>query len=219
MSITEDFTLAPARLGPTGRAEQLPPSRLAAACTAVRPVDGTGICLFGSTGFPIPIGASDQHTATAERLQFTAGQGPCPDAHSLGCTIIATESLIAQEWPMYYQLPVDHTPFRAITAVPLKGALQGTGTVDFYLHASRGVADLNMTDTDQVITHITDLLTTKGTSRTKAQRVPGGRVRRGPQNQAGRARPGSWPSERPLRRTRSKLGSARIVMVIGATRA
>jgi hypothetical protein len=159
VAITNDFSLALAGLGSTGPAEpELLPNRLAAACTAVLPVDGAGICLFDSTGIRIPVGASDRRAAIAERLQFTAAQGPCLDAHSLGCSLIATESLIAQEWPMYYDSLVSRTPFRAVIAVPLTGALTGIGTIDLYFHQSRGVADLNMIDTEQVVTQISGLL-------------------------------------------------------------
>ena len=159
MTITEDFSLALAGLESTGLAvPELLPNRLAAACAAVLPVDGAGISLFDSTGIRIPVGASDQRAATAERLQFTAAQGPCLDAHSLGRSVIATESLVAQEWPMYYHSLVSRTPFRAITAVPLTGTLTGIGTIDFYFHRSSGVADLNMIDADEVVTQITGLL-------------------------------------------------------------
>lgn len=159
MSITESFSRALAHLDAAGRAERpLLPSRLATACTAVLPVDGAGICLFNSTGIPIPIGASDHHVQTAERLQFTAGQGPCLDAHSLGCTVIATESLIAQEWPMYYHSLVTRTRLRAVTAVPLTGGLTGTGAVEFYFQRSHGVADLNMIDANRVVATISELL-------------------------------------------------------------
>ena len=159
MTITNDFSVALAGLNSMGPAEpQLLPTRLAAACAAVLPVDGAGMSLFDSTGIRIPVGASDHLAATAERLQFTAGQGPCLDAHSLGCSIIATETLIAQEWPMYYHSLVSRTPFRAITAVPLTGGLTGAGTIDLYFHRSSGVADLNMIDADEVITQISGLL-------------------------------------------------------------
>ena len=100
MTIANDFSLALAALGSTGPTEpELLPNRLAAACTAVLPVDGAGICLFDSTGIRIPVGASDRDAALAERLQFTAAQGPCLDAHSLGCSLIATESLSPRSGP------------------------------------------------------------------------------------------------------------------------
>jgi hypothetical protein len=159
VTITNAFSLALAGLGVSDEAApELLPNRLAAACTAVLPVDGAGICLFDSTGIRIPIGASDRRAATAERLQFTAAQGPCLDAHTLGCSLIATESLIAQEWPMYYDSLVSRTPFRAVIAVPLTGALIGIGTIDFYFHHSRGVADLNMIDAEKVVAQISGLL-------------------------------------------------------------
>src|SRR4051794_3898045 len=93
VAIGDDFDVAMALLGADAVVEpELLPNRLATACAAVLPVDGVGICLFDSTGIRIPVGASDDVVASAERLQFTAAQGPCLDAHSGGRSLIATES-------------------------------------------------------------------------------------------------------------------------------
>lgn len=77
MTIKQTFTLALAGLGSTPESHRRPwPSRLAAACTAVLPVDGAAICLWHPTGIPIPVGVSDHDAATAERLQFTPAKVP-----------------------------------------------------------------------------------------------------------------------------------------------
>lgn len=163
MSIKRTFSMALAGLGLSTATRRRPlPSRLAAACTAVLPVDGAAICLLDPAGIRVPAGVSDHDAATAERLEFTAGQGPGLDAHTAGCTVIATETLIAQEWPMYYHCLVEHTRFRAITAVPLPGALLGLGTLELYFRRPHGIADLDMIDTDHIATQITDLLTQNG---------------------------------------------------------
>jgi hypothetical protein len=50
---------------------ELLPVRLARACVEVLPVAGVGISMFGSSGMRIPVGASDDDAAAAERLQFS----------------------------------------------------------------------------------------------------------------------------------------------------
>jgi hypothetical protein len=93
---------------------ELLPVRLARACIRVLPVAGVGISMFGTEGIRIPIGASDEDAANAERLQFTAAEGPCLDAHALARSVLATETLIAhrsvlatetliaQRWPDFH---------------------------------------------------------------------------------------------------------------------
>ena len=69
--------------------------------------------MFGSDGMRIPVGASDDPAAAAERLQFTAAEGPCLDAQALARSVLATETLIEQRWPDFYSGLVTRTPFRA----------------------------------------------------------------------------------------------------------
>ena len=57
---------------------ELLPVRLAMACAQVLPVAGVGISVFGSADMRIPVGASNAAAVVAERLQFTAGEGPVP---------------------------------------------------------------------------------------------------------------------------------------------
>ena len=47
--------------------------------------------MFGTPGMRIPEGASDDSAAIAERLQFTAREGPCLDAHASSQTVMPTE--------------------------------------------------------------------------------------------------------------------------------
>src|SRR3954471_8525889 len=59
---------------------ELLPTRLTRACLAVLPAaDGAGLSLLDND-FRVPIGATDDVAALAERLQFTIGEGPCLDA-------------------------------------------------------------------------------------------------------------------------------------------
>jgi len=79
VTIAEEFTTAYTAAGAAAAAPELLPVRLALACTRVLPVAGVGISMFGSGAMRIPVGASDHYAAIAERLQFTAAEGPCLD--------------------------------------------------------------------------------------------------------------------------------------------
>ena len=139
---------------------ELLPVRLARACAGVLPVAGVGISTFGPPGLRIPVGPSDDDAATAERLQFTTGEGPCLDAHALSRSVLATESLIAQRWPQFHASLVDRTPFRAIAAIPWPGALQGAGTMDFLFHRSADLAGADIGDMDAVVARVAHILDT-----------------------------------------------------------
>src|SRR6478735_7776115 len=152
MAITDEFTAAAAAAEAT--APELLPVRLARACTLVLPVAGAGISMFGSDGTRIPVGASDDAAAVAERLQFTAAEGPCLDAQALARSVLATESLIEQRWPDFYTGLVTRTPFRAVAAIPWSTILRGAGTVDLLFHHSRELADLDIARVDEVIARV-----------------------------------------------------------------
>ena len=156
MTIAAEFSAAYAVAGtPEGLARpELIPVRLARACARVLPVAGVGISMFGSDGIRIPVGASDDEAAIAERLQFTAAEGPCLDAHELARSVLATETLIAQRWPDFYTGLVARTPFRAIAAFPWPDALKGAGTVDLLFRNSRDLADLDISQADEVIAQV-----------------------------------------------------------------
>jgi len=154
MTIAEDFAAAYSAAVTEVRRPELLPVRLARTCAQVLPVAGVGISMFGSTGIRIPAGASDDDAAAAERLQFTAAEGPCLDAHALGRTVLATETLIAGRWPDFYTSLVARTPFRAVAAVPWSRTLKGAGTVDLLFRHSRDLADLDFTAADEVIAQV-----------------------------------------------------------------
>jgi hypothetical protein len=154
MTITEDFTAAYAAQTAELVQPELLPVRLARACLQVLPVAGVGISMFGSNGMRIPAGASDDDAAAAERLQFTAAEGPCLDAHALTRTVLATETLIAQRWPDFYTGLVAKTPFRAIAALPWPNTLKGAGTVDLLFRRSSDLADLDFVTADEVIAQV-----------------------------------------------------------------
>ena len=153
MTIDEEFTAAYSAVTGVDRPELLP-VRLAQACTRVLPVSGVGISLFGSDRIRIPVGASDDAAAIAERLQFTAAEGPCLDAHTLARPVLATETFIARQWPDFYTGLMARTPFRAVAAIPWPSALRGAGTVDLMFHHSRDLADLDFTEADDVVRRV-----------------------------------------------------------------
>ena len=164
MRIAERFAAAYAGAGSGELAgPELLPVRMATACAQVLSVAGVGISMFGASDLRIPIGASDEDAAVAERLQFTTGEGPCLDAHELSLSVLATESLIEQRWPEFHFGLVTRTPFRAITALPLPFDLKDAGTVDLMFHSSADMAKLNITDADAVVGEVERILRTDST--------------------------------------------------------
>ncbi len=125
---------------------ELLPERLARACAGVLPVDGAGISLFFASGRRLPLGASDPVSAEAERLQFTAGEGPCLTAHAIGEPVLADEDVIRSAWPGFYDALVTRTTVRGAVSVPLRDGLQGIGALDLYLIPPRDTAALSLAD-------------------------------------------------------------------------
>ena len=161
MSIAEEFAAAYAAVAGADRPELLP-VRLARACARLLPVAGVGISVFGSDGIRIPVGASDDDAAVAERLQFAAAEGPCLDAQMVVRPVLATETLIARRWPDFYAGLVARTPFRAVAAIPWPSVLRGAGTVDLMFHNSRDLADLDFTEADDVVRQVEHTLESDG---------------------------------------------------------
>jgi len=114
-----------------GSHADLLPSRLAAACTVALSIDGAGVSLFGPTT-RVPLGASDDEAAHAERLEFTVGDGPCWAALSGGTPVFADEIELARRWPMFHRQLVRETSFRAIVSVPLADDSRQFGAMDLY---------------------------------------------------------------------------------------
>ncbi|WP_188940394.1 hypothetical protein [Nakamurella endophytica] len=119
-------------------------SRLAWATARVLPVAGAGISALGDPDVKVPVGASDDISAAAERLQFTAGAGPCLSAHRAGSAVAATSARLHSEWPVFASLLFERTPFLAVLSLPLEWPLVSIGAVDCYL-----TADSDLTSTLQ----------------------------------------------------------------------
>jgi hypothetical protein len=129
-SIAERFTSALPE-GDDAAAELLP-RRLSRAVAATLGVDGAGLSVVDRLGRRIPLGASSEQASTAERLQFTAGQGPCLEAQTTREPVFAVAEDLRRRWPSYAALLSAHTPFRAVVAMPLREDLAGSGAIDLY---------------------------------------------------------------------------------------
>jgi hypothetical protein len=114
------------------------PVRLARAASAALAVDGVGLSVHGEPGLRTPLAASGEPAATAERLQFTAGSGPCLLAAGSGLPVFGTEELLARRWPVFHDLLVTHTPLHSVLALSLHGRLRGVGAMDLYFTGADG---------------------------------------------------------------------------------
>jgi hypothetical protein len=123
---------------------ELLPVRLARAVARTLSVDGAGLSLVDSAQQRIPLGASSATAETAERLQFTVGAGPCMTAEATRQPVFAVEEDLRQRWPMFTELLVGSTPYRAIVALPLQPAFAGAGAIDLYFERSGSVPDLDV---------------------------------------------------------------------------
>ena len=123
---------------------ELLPVRLARACARMLQVDGAGICLQGGDGEWLPLGASCEDAATAERLQFTVGGGPCTTAEESGEPVFAVAEDLRRRWPLFTDLLVGATPYRAVVALPLQLTLAGAGALDLFFERPDEVTDLEV---------------------------------------------------------------------------
>lgn len=94
--------------------QELLPTRLMRAAAAALPVTAAGISAFTGYRQRVPLGASDDTAALAERLQFTAGEGPCITAHARLQPVYATAQIMAWQWPTFHAELVANTPYRTI---------------------------------------------------------------------------------------------------------
>src|SRR3954471_13794274 len=148
---------------------ELLPERLAKASAAVLPVDGAGISLFFVPDRRLPLGGSDDAAATAERLQFTVGEGPCLSAHASGEPLLADEPTIQARWPAFHDQFVTRTPYRGVISLPLRGDLHGFGALDLYLAPPHDVRSVSLFDALETRTEVSRIF-----SSVAGARRPGG---------------------------------------------
>jgi hypothetical protein len=134
------------------------PVRLAHVAAAVLPVGGVGLSIHGEPGLRTPLAASSEVAATAERLQFTAGSGPCLLAAESGFPVFATEEILARRWPGFHDLLVTHTPFRSVLALSLRGRLKGVGAMDLHLADPDGATAVDVFEARCVAELVSDQL-------------------------------------------------------------
>ncbi len=145
MSIAERFAAALDDVTEGGTAPpELLPVRLARACVRMLPVDAAGLSVSDAGGQRIPLGASSEDAATAERLQFTAGAGPCRTAAEHHQPVFAASDDLRRRWPGFAELLAERTPFRAVVALPLGETLAGRGVLDMFFTDDGGVPGLDV---------------------------------------------------------------------------
>ncbi|MGY1815010.1 ANTAR domain-containing protein [Blastococcus sp. SYSU D00820] len=137
---------------------EMAPTRLARAVAAAVPVDGAALSIHEGSGLRTPIGASDATAAHAERLQFTAGDGPCLRAHDTGTAIAFDLDDIARNWPELHAAMHGETPFRAVFSLPLAPPLGPTVVLDLYGRAPDRLSGLDRDDVDAVVDCLTEEL-------------------------------------------------------------
>jgi hypothetical protein len=152
------FTAAYLRTAAAKPEPQLVPERLTMAVCEVTGADGVGLSVFDQDGVPVPIGASCDRTALAERLQFTVGQGPCHETHRTGRPVVATEPVMATRWPAYHDLMVGETLFRSVVALPLAGPLSEMATIDLLFHDPQAAPGVPLQAMNELCRHITAAL-------------------------------------------------------------
>jgi hypothetical protein len=126
------------------RGPELLPVRLAQACARMLRVDGAGLSLLDAAHQRVPLGASSEEASTAERLQFTVGAGPCMTAQESRQPVFAVEDELRRRWPVFTDLLLGSTSYRAVVALPLQPALTGAGAIDLYFRDSDEVPGLDV---------------------------------------------------------------------------
>lgn len=122
---------------------ELLPVRLARACARSLGVDAAGLSVLGA-GQRVPLGASSPAADVAERLQFTAGDGPCTAAEQRREPVFATLADLQRRWPDFAELLTAQTPFRAVVALPIGETLAGPGAVDLFFTDEAAVPGLDV---------------------------------------------------------------------------
>ena len=140
------------------RSEDELPSLLTRAATQVLHVDGAALCVQTAPGSRLPLGASDARAATAERLQFTAGEGPCFEALTQQRPVAVDQATMREHWPVLAVLHEEATPFRGGLSVPLFAGATCFGALDLYLTQPEPMGGPDVTAAQAVGQAIADTL-------------------------------------------------------------
>ena len=159
MTLLEEFSDVVVRSEHNGYGgPELLPERLARATASVLPVDGASISMVFAADRRLPLGASSEFAATAERLQFTVGEGPCLHAQATTQPVVADERELAARWPAFHDALVTHTPIRSIISLPLQRGLTGVGALDLFFVPPNDLHVLPLADGFAVTQEITSAL-------------------------------------------------------------
>ncbi|WP_448611777.1 ANTAR domain-containing protein [Geodermatophilus sp. URMC 60] len=123
---------------------ELLPVRLARACARTLGVEGVGLSVGSAGEARVPLGASSGTASLAERLQFTAGDGPCESAQRYQEPVFATFSDLQRRWRPFARLLAQHTPYRAVVALPIGETLAGPGAMDLFFTDESTVTELDV---------------------------------------------------------------------------
>ena len=137
---------------------ELLPVRLARAAARMLEVDGAGISGTDVAGRRVPLGASSEHVSAAERLQFTTGGGPCMTAQETRAPVFATDEDLLRRWPLFADLLLGTTAFRAVVALPLRPGPAGDGAMDLFFSRADEVTDLDVFEATAVGELVTSAL-------------------------------------------------------------
>ena len=144
-SIAERFRVALEDVREPGLAvPELLPVQLARACARTLGVDAAGLSVSAGAEGRAPLGASSPTADLAERLQFTAGDGPCEAAHRDQEPVFAASTDLERRWPAFARLLTEHTPYRAVVALPIGETLAGPGAMDLFFTDESTVPDLDV---------------------------------------------------------------------------
>jgi hypothetical protein len=133
------------------------PVRLTRACASVLSVSAAGLSLMDGE-FRVPLGASDELATSAERLQFTQGEGPCLEATSTGRIQASDEGELERRWPAFARELFAQTPYRAIICLPLPLEPEVNAALDLYLRDPRAMGSVTVADILTIGRQITDAL-------------------------------------------------------------
>jgi hypothetical protein len=117
------------------------PTYLARVCVRVLPIAGAAISMFTVGNLDIPVGASDQIAARAERMRFTS---PATAAwqHSAG----------------FYESPTIGTPYQGFAVVPLRTRSTEIGALSLFCASTQDLTLLGLVDLASVAEQITAIL-------------------------------------------------------------
>jgi len=98
-------------------------------------VSGAAISVLTATTSRQTLAATDPTATTLEDLQFTLGEGVCIDAATSGRPVTVLDihdHLLTTRWPIFAAAVSEHTPARALLALPLQLGTINLGVLDLY---------------------------------------------------------------------------------------